>query len=74
MSTAQQKAAGEEKLIRVGKDTDARLHACMIPWDEIDALSKRESRVTGEKVDYKQIDRDNVLAIEDQLKELVAKK
>ena len=70
----QQKAAGEEKLIRVGKDTDARLHACMIPWDEIDALSKRESRVTGEKVDYKQIDRDNVLAIEDQLKELVAKK
>ena len=70
----QQKAAGEKDLIRVGKDTKAKLHACMIPWDGIDALSEHESLVTGHTVDYKQIDRDNVLAIEGQLRELGAKK
>ena len=51
--------------IRVGKDTTARQHACLVPWDELDALSQRENAITGGNTDYKQADRDNVLAIAD---------
>ena len=51
--------------IRVGKDTASRQHACLIPWDELDALSQRENAITGGNVDYKQADRNNVLAIQD---------
>ena len=49
--------------IRVGKDTVARQHACLIPWEELDALSRRENAITGGNVDYKQSDKNNVLAI-----------
>ena len=52
------------------KDTKAKLHACIIPWEDLDALSERESRAKGTPVDYKQMDRDNVLAIKDQLMEI----
>ncbi|MBQ6850488.1 MAG: hypothetical protein IJN77_05565 [Oscillospiraceae bacterium] len=51
--------------IRVGKDTVARQHACLIPWEELDALSQKENAVTGGNVDYKQSDKNNVLAIAD---------
>ena len=51
--------------IRVGKDTASRQHACLIPWEELDALSRRENAITGGNVDYKQADRNNVLAIQD---------
>ena len=49
--------------IRVGKNTVARQHACLIPWEELDALSRRENAITGGNVDYKQSDKNNVLAI-----------
>ena len=48
---------------RIGKDSKKRLHACLIPWEELDALSERENAVTGGTVDYKSMDRDNILAI-----------
>lgn len=54
--------------IRVGKDSGKRLHACMIPWEELDELSARENAVTGGHVDYKAMDRDNVLALGELLK------
>jgi hypothetical protein len=65
-----EKAEDGKGRTRVGKDTKAKLHACMIPWDDLDALSERESRAKGTPVDYKQMDRDNVLAIKDQLMEI----
>ena len=37
-----------------------KLHACLVDWEELDALSARENGVTGGNVDYKQYDRDNV--------------
>ena len=49
--------------IRIGKDPEHLLHACMIEWDELDELSRRENEVTGGSVDYKQMDRDNVLNV-----------
>ena len=58
----QQKAAGERPL-RIGKDLNRRIHACLIDWEALDALSEKENAVTGGNVDYKQMDRDNVLTL-----------
>ena len=56
------KAKGSSSL-RLGKDMKNRLHACLIPWEALDALSDRENAVTGGQVDYKAMDRNNVLAL-----------
>lgn len=58
----QQIAAGEPPL-RVGKNMVGRTHACLIGWEELDALSQRESSFTGKQIDYKAMDTDNVLLI-----------
>lgn len=50
--------------IRIGKDLDRRMHACLIDWEDLDELSARESQVTGKPVDYKQMDRNNVLTLD----------
>lgn len=55
-------AAGEKPL-RVGKNMQGYTHACLIDWDALDALSLRESRLTGKPVDYKAMDKENVLLI-----------
>ena len=39
------------------------MHACLIDWEDLDDLSERESQVTGKPVDYKQMDRNNVLTL-----------
>lgn len=49
---------------RILKDTENKLHGCLIPWDELDALSEFENSITGKNVDYKQSDRDNILTVE----------
>ena len=35
----------------------------MIPWDDLDALSVAENGYTGKNLDYKAMDRNNVLAM-----------
>lgn len=62
------RAAGVECPIRVSKNPVARTHACLIPWDALDALSQRESALTGEAVDYRQNDVSNVLALPEILR------
>ena len=72
----QQRAAEYEKQkretgssrIRISKNTDARTHACMIPWEELDALSAREQAITGKAVDYKAADVNNLLVIPEALR------
>ncbi|MBR4036623.1 MAG: hypothetical protein IKJ05_07855 [Oscillospiraceae bacterium] len=59
----QEKALYGTGRIRVGKDTAARQHACLIPWEDLDALSARENSITGGNTDYKSADIANVLAI-----------
>lgn len=49
--------------LRIGKDMIRRRHACLIDWDALDELSDKENAVTGGKVDYKQMDRSNVMAL-----------
>lgn len=63
-----EKAAHGLTKYRIGKDLTQRIHCCLIPWDDLDELSDRENKVTGGHVDYKQMDRDNVLALPDLLR------
>nr|MBQ8244256.1 hypothetical protein [Oscillospiraceae bacterium]MBQ8245404.1 hypothetical protein [Oscillospiraceae bacterium] len=54
--------------IRIGKDMQELLHACLVSWEGLDALSEKEATYTGKRVDYKAMDTDNVLAIPKLLK------
>ena len=56
--------------LRIAKNAEDRKHACLIPWDKLDGLSARENAVTGEGKDYKQYDRDNVIALPQVLRAL----
>ena len=46
--------------ISVGKDPARRLHACMIPWEELPALEAKEEKITGKRKDYRAMDMENV--------------
>ena len=56
--------------IRLGKDTENKLHACLTGWDELEELADREAAVTGIRKDYQQMDRDNILMIRKLLNEV----
>ena len=49
--------------IRVAKDSVNRLHACLVSWEQLPALDRKERESTGRLVNYRQLDRDNVLLI-----------
>ena len=53
---------------KIGKDSEKRLHACLVPYDKLDQVSERENAVTGRSVDYKQYDINNVMIIPDILR------
>ena len=54
---------GKPANVRISKNQLERTHACLIPWEELDALSAKENAVTGRNVDYRQMDINNVLAL-----------
>ncbi|MBR5301365.1 MAG: hypothetical protein IKU38_00845 [Clostridia bacterium] len=58
------------KPLRISKDMHNRRHACLVDWDELDALSEKENAVTKGRADYKQMDRNNVLILPEMLKAL----
>lgn len=62
-----EKAEKGASSLRISKDMEKRIHACLIPWDQLDQLSARETEVTGKPVDYKQMDRNNILVLPDIL-------
>lgn len=64
----EEKAKNPATRYRIGKDLSARIHCCLIPWEELDDLSARENAVTGKNTDYKQMDRNNVLMLPELLK------
>jgi len=64
----EEKAKNPASRYRIGKDVPKRIHSCLIPWEELDALSAAENAVTGGHVDYKQMDRNNVLTLPALLK------
>ncbi len=55
--------AGEPCSDRVSRNRLGRTHACLIPWEELDELSERETAATGRSVNYRQLDINNVLAL-----------
>lgn len=59
----EEKAKNPASRYRIGKDVSQRIHCCLIPWDQLDALSEAENSVTGGSVDYKAMDRNNVLTL-----------
>lgn len=59
----EQKAQTGTGKIRIGKNLDAKTHACLIGWDDLDILSAKENAITGGKVDYKQMDKNNILLL-----------
>ena len=56
-------------LPRITKNAEQRTHACLIPYDRLDALSARENAVTGKNTQYRQLDINNVMMIPRILKE-----
>lgn len=64
----EEKAKNPASRYRIGKDVAKRIHSCLIPWEQLDHLSDAENAVTGGSVDYKQMDRNNVLTLPDLLK------
>lgn len=54
--------------IRITKDPERKLHACLIPWEELDDLADRELAVTGKRPDYKEMDRNNLRTIPEMLR------
>ena len=57
-----------EKL-RVSRNTQNMTHACLVPWEELDEISAWENAATGKSLDYKAMDRDNVVAIPDIIRQ-----
>ena len=53
---------------RITKDVAQRIHACIIPWENLDAYSEKENRITGGKADYAEHDRINVRELPKVLK------
>ncbi len=58
-----EKSQGREPAFRISKDETQCLQACLIPWDDLNALSRRENAITGGHVDYQQMDRNNILIL-----------
>ncbi len=44
----------------IGKDREKKLHACLIPWEDLPALSEKEARITGQYHDYQAMDYNNI--------------
>ena len=56
---AEYRAAGPGPY-RITKDVQKRIHACMIPWEALDAYSQKENAITGKSADYAENDRNNI--------------
>lgn len=48
---------------KIAKNSEARTHACLVSWEELNELSARENEITGRSVDYQQMDINNVLTL-----------
>ena len=45
---------------KIGKDTHHRLHACLIPWEELPQLGREEEKWTGILINYQNMDLSNI--------------
>lgn len=61
----EEKKRDPQTKFRIAKDMKNQLHACMIPWEDLDAYSVKENAITGSNRDYAESDRRNVRSIPD---------
>ena len=59
---------------RIARDPVQRIHACMIPWEELDDYSRKENAITGQHKNYCENDRENIRAMRDVLLKMDAGK
>lgn len=69
-----EKSRNPDTEYRITRDMERRCHACIIPWEALDDYSRRENAITGGSRNYKQNDRDNVLAVAEILRQMDEKK
>lgn len=63
----EQLAQDGKATIRLTKNMPGRTHACLVDWEGLKELSRREKAVTGKYVDYQELDTRNVLAMPELL-------
>ena len=54
---------------RISKNTAGKTHACLVSWEDLKLLDKKENAVTGGHKDYQLLDTNNVMAIPELLRE-----
>lgn len=54
--------------VKIQKNTADRTHACLIPWDDLDILSEKQSEIEGKHKDYKNDDYNNIEIVLEILK------
>ena len=64
---AKQMAECGQSDVRITRDLQHLQHACLVEWETLDALSEAENAITGKQVDFKQMDRNNVLQMHNLL-------
>lgn len=63
-----EKALNPNTTYAIQKDIEQYWHACLVDWDDLDALSEIYSEVTGKEKDYKRDDINNVLELPNLLR------
>ena len=58
-----QKESTGKPTIRIAKNMAAHTHACLVDWQELDALSEKEHQITEKPVNYKKEDIKNILTV-----------
>ena len=61
LADVQESARGVNILIR---DVVAKKHLCLVPWEQLDALSREISHLANTPRDFKQIDREQICMIQ----------
>ena len=62
-----EKAKDPNTEYRVAKNLEGRTHACLIPWDDLDAYAEKENKKTDDNRNYKNNDYQNIKALQEIL-------
>ena len=65
-----EKEKNPEPKYEIRRDKDKRIHACLIPWEKLEAYAKKENEVTEGNRNFMDSDRNNIKAIQQVLLEM----
>ena len=55
---------------KVNQDLDLRIHACMVPWKDLDKVSQLQTELSNKTVNHKQTDINSILTLADVLRSM----